>query len=162
MRDSQKGAIPILLILASLGLLTFLFITSSFEFKDRLFSELYPKEITEAAEIIDKSTHLGFISPKGLYKLSYDQNQWTYLIQKDEDFGERVVFNLNKEYGYVRLDVIEGESEQDIDSFKDQIIEKSSSVPVSIELTQFKNNPAYLIKYKEEILGRILIFINRL
>lgn len=48
---TQKGATPILLLLAALGLLIFLFITSTFDFKNTLFSRLFPKPPSHAANL---------------------------------------------------------------------------------------------------------------
>ncbi len=47
--SSQKGSIPILFLFASLGLLLFIFITNTFNFKDKTFSALYPKPFSYAA-----------------------------------------------------------------------------------------------------------------
>lgn len=95
-----------------------------------------------------------FVSPKAQYKLFFDQRQWTHLIQPDETFGLRVVFNLNKEYGSARLDIVEGESGKTLDSLKDEIIRESALIPAAIESTQFKEKPSYLVSYKNEILGQ--------
>ena len=47
---NQKGAIPVLFLLAAIGLLIFIFLTSTFDFKDKLFSKLFPKPPSHAAE----------------------------------------------------------------------------------------------------------------
>ena len=44
------GAIPILILLASVGLLSFLLISNTFNFKDTLFDRLFPKPSSEAAQ----------------------------------------------------------------------------------------------------------------
>lgn len=99
------------------------------------------------------SSVVEFISPKGWYKLPYDQKQWTHNVKPDETFGSRVIFNLREGYGYARLDIIEGESEKDLSSLKDEIINASSAKPVTIEAATFKEEPSYLLTYKETVLG---------
>ena len=63
---------------------------------------------SRASEQLDKipSPTEEFISPKGNYKIIYEKVRWTPEIKTDETFGSRAVFNLNKEYGSARLDVI--------------------------------------------------------
>lgn len=46
---TQKGAAPVLVILAILGILIFIFISSTFDFKNKLFSRLFPKPPSHAA-----------------------------------------------------------------------------------------------------------------
>ncbi len=46
--NNQKGAIPILLLLAAVGLLVYLFATNTFSFKDKLFNTLFPKPPSHA------------------------------------------------------------------------------------------------------------------
>ncbi|MDP2672124.1 MAG: Ig-like domain-containing protein [Candidatus Daviesbacteria bacterium] len=48
--NNEAGAIPILLLLAVVGLLIYLFATNTFSFKDRLFNTLFPKPPSHAAE----------------------------------------------------------------------------------------------------------------
>lgn len=48
--SGQKGSVPILLLLAALGLLIYLFITNTFSFKDKLFNKLFPKPPSHAQE----------------------------------------------------------------------------------------------------------------
>lgn len=47
--NNQKGAIPLFLIVALIGVLVFIVLTSTFSFKENLFSSLYPKEESVAA-----------------------------------------------------------------------------------------------------------------
>lgn len=101
----------------------------------------------QTAEISPQFT-TEFISPKKQYKVVFDLRQWTH-----HNFGPRVVFDLNKEYGFARLDIIEGESKKDLDSIKKETIAASTLVPVDIKSTQFKDKPAYVITYKENIIG---------
>lgn len=49
---NQKGAIHLLLIVVALGILTFLVLSSTLNFKDKLFSTLYPKPKSQAAEVL--------------------------------------------------------------------------------------------------------------
>ena len=58
---NQKGAAPILLLVAALGLIIFLFITSTFDFKDKLFSTLFPKPPSFAASSTDTSYNMGVL-----------------------------------------------------------------------------------------------------
>lgn len=46
----QAGAAPVLLLLAGLGLLTFIFVTNTFNFKGKLFSTLFPRPASIAVE----------------------------------------------------------------------------------------------------------------
>lgn len=46
---NQKGAVPVLILVAVIGLVSFLAISSTFGFKGNLFSSLFPKKPTEAA-----------------------------------------------------------------------------------------------------------------
>lgn len=46
---SQKGAIPLLVLIAAIGLIIFLGVSSSVDFKDKIFSQLFPKPASRAA-----------------------------------------------------------------------------------------------------------------
>lgn len=120
-----------------------------------------PQNIRSRAsnESFDKLTSLTaeFVSPKGQYKLSYDQRQWT---TSKSNSGIR--FNLNKEYGSARLDIIEGESENSLESLKSEIISGSPSAPVTIEATEFNGKSSYLLTYKEQILGVDTYYYKRI
>ncbi|MBI3486532.1 hypothetical protein HY025_06395, partial [Candidatus Daviesbacteria bacterium] len=50
--NSEGGAIPFIILLASLGLLAFLVISNIFNFKDTLFNSLYPKPSSRASLIL--------------------------------------------------------------------------------------------------------------
>lgn len=103
-----------------------------------------------------------FTSPKGWYRLTYDQKQWAASLQPDEIFGSRTVFTLQPEYGYARLDLIEGESDKDLNALKDEIIEKSSAKPVSIEPAKLQDKPSYLLTYREKILESDTFYYQQL
>lgn len=45
---SEKGAIPVLLLIVAVGLVGFLLVSSAAPFKDKLFSQLYPKSASFA------------------------------------------------------------------------------------------------------------------
>lgn len=96
-----------------------------------------------------------FTSPKGLYKLSYDSRQWEI-----QNLGIKVIFNLKQEYGFGRLDVIEGESNQDLDSLTEQIIKQSPN-PHKVDSVQFQGKPAYLLTYKEQVIGEDVYFYKQ-
>lgn len=98
-----------------------------------------------------------FISPKDYYKLPYDQRQWTV-----SESDSKVIFTLNKEYGSARLDIIEDESEKDLESLKDEIIKDTPLAPVTIEATQFNGKPSYTLTYKEQILGEDVYYHQRI
>lgn len=50
---NQKGlAAPLLILLSSLAIIVFLFITNTFNFKDRLFNTLFPKPPSHAATVV--------------------------------------------------------------------------------------------------------------
>ncbi len=51
---NQKGAIPLLLLIAGIGLLVFIFITSTTSFKDKLFNTLFPKPPSHASETFNR------------------------------------------------------------------------------------------------------------
>ncbi|MBI4035765.1 trypsin-like peptidase domain-containing protein [Candidatus Daviesbacteria bacterium] len=110
-------------------------------------SSKFQKKLS-VVEPAQPSSVVKFASPKGLYKLSYDPKQWTLIQDK-----ERVTFNLRKEYGYARLDILEGESQKDLDSLKEEIIKLSPAKPISVEATTFKGKSAYLLTYQETTLG---------
>lgn len=107
--------------------------------------------------LTDSDSIVEFISPKGQYKLSYDQRYWTH-----HSFGPRVIFNLNKEYGFARLDIIEGESEKDLAGLTNEIIAGAPLAPTATEEIQFKGKPAYLLSYKEEILGQDIYYYQQI
>lgn len=111
---------------------------------------------SKAADIIqpsDLQNIAEFTSPKNFYKLPYNKRYWTV-----GNFGQRVVFNLNKEYGSARLDIIEGESTKDLDNLKDEIVKNSLLPPAKIDSIQFKGKPSYLISYKENIIGEDIFY----
>lgn len=55
---NQRGVVPLVVILLSIiGLIGFIILTNTFEFKDKLYSKLYPKTHTEASEKIDSLTN---------------------------------------------------------------------------------------------------------
>jgi len=45
---NQRGVVPMLILFAALGLLAFLLISNTFDFKDNLFSRLFPKPSSQA------------------------------------------------------------------------------------------------------------------
>lgn len=45
---SEKGAVPVLVLVAAVGLIGFLAVSSSAPFKDKLFAQLFPKRASEA------------------------------------------------------------------------------------------------------------------
>lgn len=49
--NNKRGVVPILLLLAALGFLVFIFSSSLFPFKDKLFNMLFPKPSSQAAEV---------------------------------------------------------------------------------------------------------------
>lgn len=96
-----------------------------------------------------------FTSPRRLYNLSYDNRLWV-----PQKLGARAQFNLNQEYGFARLDIVEGESDQDLDSLTAEITK--ASVPAKVESTQFQGKPSYLLTYKEEIVGEDVYFYKQI
>lgn len=103
-----------------------------------------------------------FISSAGGYKLIFDQRQWTFNESLDQKYGSRVIFNLNNEYGFARLDIIEGESNLGLNSLADEIVKNSSTPPFKIELAQFKDSTSYLITYLEKLLGQDVYYQQQL
>lgn len=47
---NQRGVVPAFLLLAALGLLTYIFVANTFSFRDKLFNFLYPKPRSQAAD----------------------------------------------------------------------------------------------------------------
>lgn len=50
---NEKGAVPVLILVAAIGLVAFLSISSAFSFKFNLFNALFPKQATKAAAVLD-------------------------------------------------------------------------------------------------------------
>lgn len=94
-----------------------------------------------------------FTSPKTIYGISYDKRYWII-----SNFGPRVIFNLNKEYGSARLDISEGETDKDLNALTDEVIKLSTLKPIKVESVSFKEKPASLLTYKEQILGEDVYF----
>lgn len=108
---------------------------------------------SKAAFSISLENKKEFISPKGLYKLTLDKRYWSTSI-----LDSRVVFSLNKEYGFARLDITEGESDKDLDSLTNETIKGLALIPIKVESVQFKGQPTYLITYKEAVFGQDVFF----
>lgn len=89
-----------------------------------------------------------FSSPNNQYEITFDQRLWTH-----RSSGPREIFDLNKEYGFASLDIIEGVSEKDLDSLKDEVISVSTAARLEVKPIQFKDKPSYIISYKEKIIG---------
>lgn len=96
-----------------------------------------------------------FTSSRGLYSLSYDNRLWV-----SQHLGNRVRFDLNQEYGFARLDIVEGESDQDLDGLTQEIMK--GSTPVKAEVSQFQGKSAQLLTYKEEVLGKDIYFYKQI
>lgn len=96
-----------------------------------------------------------FTSPRHSYLLSYDNRLWV-----PQKLGNRARFNLNQEYGFARLDIVEGESDQDLDSLIQEITKEST--PVKVEATQFQGRPSYLLTYKEEVVSEDVYFYKQI
>lgn len=66
MKLNQKGAVPILILVAAIGLVVFSLVTATASFKDGLFASLYPKKSIFASEPIGDSTPptVSIIKPK--------------------------------------------------------------------------------------------------
>lgn len=105
---------------------------------------------------------LELVSPTGSYRVSYNQRQWDKVDKPDEIFGSRVIFNLRQDYGYARLDIVEGGSEKDLDGIKDEIINKSASKPAGIEFTTYKDKASYLLTFKETVFGEEVFYYRQI
>jgi len=97
-----------------------------------------------------------FISSKNKYEIMFDKRLWTH-----ESIGLREVFNLNKEYGLARLDIIEGESEKDLTSLTNEIVEQMP-YPTKVESILFKEKNAYELTYKENIIGEDIYYYKQI
>lgn len=137
----------------NIAILFIVFLYSDKTSQKIVYSVLIDKPAGSADSVMQSSekNHIEFISPKKQYKLLFDQRQWTYLDTSDETFGSRVVFNLSKDYGAARVDIIEGESEKNLEDLKNEIVKKSPLASASVELITFHDKPAYAITYKEQI-----------
>lgn len=135
-----------------------------FSYPDKTVKKIISLVRISSSSLSDVSSenYTEFLSPMGNYKLSFDQSQWSSAIETDEVFGSRVIFNLNKEYGLARLDIIEGETDKDIDSLKNEITQKSSSPPVKEEAIEFNGKPSYLITYKKRILDKDVYYFQQI
>src|SRR4051812_30689276 len=49
--SNQKGIAPVLLLLAGVGLITFLLVSNTFDFKSKLFSSAYQKPSSQAKSL---------------------------------------------------------------------------------------------------------------
>lgn len=114
--------------------------------------QIYHSKAAEQTTYILQNT-VEFTSPKTFYRISYDKRYWT-----TSTFGPRVIFNLNKEYGAARLDIIEGESEKDLNILTDEIVKSSTVTPTKIEPVSLKEKPASLITYKEQVIDQDVYF----
>lgn len=56
---NQKGTIPLLVVIAVFGLIAFILYSNSATFKDKIFSSLFPKPPTQAADVWDEE----FVGP---------------------------------------------------------------------------------------------------
>lgn len=108
---------------------------------------------SKASEQKSGSSITEFISPKEGLRLIYDQKLWNV---------SGSTFSLKPEYGYARLDLIEGESTKDLNSLKDEILEKSPVKPISVEPTRLKDRPSYLLTYQEKILENDTFYYQQL
>lgn len=95
-----------------------------------------------------------FVSPTGLYQLLFDKRQWVYGVEPDKNFGSKAVFILQSDYGAARVDIIEGESTKDLESLKNEIVQKSPGTPITSQSAEFLGLPAYAITYTETVLGQ--------
>ncbi|MBI2017426.1 trypsin-like peptidase domain-containing protein [Candidatus Daviesbacteria bacterium] len=126
-------------------------------------SQVYRSKAASPSQIDPLSqTYSEFTLPKTQYKIKYDQRQWKYDINSDELYGSRVIFTLNKDYGYARLDILEGESEKNLEDLKDEIIKRSNLTPHTTESTRFKNKPSHLVTYKEQVLGEDVYYYQHI
>ena len=106
-----------------------------------------------SSDQISPQTKVEFTSPKTIYSISYDKRYWTI-----SNFGPRVIFSLNKEYGSARLDLSEGESDSDLNILTDEITKSSTLKPVKVESTTFHERPASLLTYTEQVIGQDVYF----
>ena len=70
---SQGGALPILILLAALGILGFLLISNTASFRDQLFNQLFPKPASQAATLRGEAGDL-----------------WADIVLGHDNFGEGV------------------------------------------------------------------------
>lgn len=101
----------------------------------------------------DLQNIMEFTSPKTFYKLTFDKRYWT-----TQKLATKVIFNLNREYGFARLDIIEGESGKDLTSLTQDLIKSSSSAPIKVEEVQFKGKSAQSLTYREQVLDQDVYF----
>lgn len=102
-------------------------------------------------------------SAVGNYQLIYDQRFWQRSDQEDQVFGSRAVLKLNQEYGLARIDIIEGQSDQNLEILASQIIKKTSpAILVSSQQVQFKGKVSLLNNYTEKVVGQDVSFSQQI
>lgn len=119
--------------------------------------QVYKSQATSSTDQIPPNAEniIEFASPLGVYSLSYDARLWG----TPQKLGRRAVFNLNWEYGFARVDIVEGESGKDLENLTQEIIKESS--PVKVELTQFQGKPSHLLTYKEKVVGEDVFYYKQ-
>lgn len=141
----EKGTIPVLVMFATLGLLLFIFVTSSFDFKNKLFSTLFPKPPSFAAGSTDTSYNLGVLVIKYFPLTSDGQNiditvtgdvgdPYTTIKQRTIDVTNNLVTDLSKAsiyLGYKNTTASPSLSYQIIDTreYTQAVPTKSTPVP---------------------------------
>lgn len=65
--NNQRGSSSLLIVIAAIGILSFLLITNFFSFKDKIFNILYPKPPSSASTIIIKPIKLSVIYQPPVY-----------------------------------------------------------------------------------------------
>ena len=103
----EKGTVPILVLFATLGLLLFIFVTNTFDFKNNLFSTLFPKPPSFAISSTDTSYNMGVLVIKYFPLTSDGQNiditvtgdvgdPYTTIKQRTVDITNNLVTGLSK------------------------------------------------------------------
>lgn len=126
-------------------------------------SQTYLSRASDSTTADPSEQHIfNFASSKGYFHVSLDQRQWNYFVEPDKTFGERAVFNLKNEYGVARVDIMEGESEKDLESLRNEIVKEMPATLVTSESVQFHDKPSYKITYEETILGEDVYYYQRI
>lgn len=72
--DNERGALPLIILIAAISLLVLLLLTNLFSFKDALLSSLYPKPSSQAAGVVELSINPSIVSssPNSTFTINLD------------------------------------------------------------------------------------------
>lgn len=98
--DKEKGTVPVLVLLAAVGLIVFIVFSSSAGFKDKLFSRLFPKPPSFAAEpdeVIVKFKKQVPDTERDKVRKQHNLTKESVIESKDEEDVDEQVLGVNSE-----------------------------------------------------------------